>query len=97
MSATFTLPRIPVEYYTLENGLRVVLSEDHSVPVVSIAVYYDVGSRNERQGRTGFAHLFEHMMFQGSENVPKAGHFQYIFNNGGTMIGTTSSERTNYF
>jgi predicted Zn-dependent peptidase len=75
----------------------VVLSEDHSVPVVSVAVYYDVGSRNEREGRTGFAHLFEHMMFQGSENVPKAGHFQYIFNNGGTMNGTTSSERTNYF
>jgi predicted Zn-dependent peptidase len=91
------LPRIPIEQYTLTNGLRVVLSEDHSVPVVSVAVYYDVGSRNEREGRTGFAHLFEHMMFQGSENVPKAGHFQYIFNNGGTMNGTTSSERTNYF
>jgi predicted Zn-dependent peptidase len=65
--------------------------------VVSIAVYYDVGSRNEREGRTGFAHLFEHMMFQGSENVPKAAHFQYIFNAGGTMNGTTSTERTNYF
>ncbi len=95
--STVTLPRIAVERYTLGNGLRVVLSEDHSVPVVSVAVYYDVGSRNEREGRTGFAHLFEHMMFQGSENVPKAGHFQYIFNNGGTMNGTTSSERTNYF
>jgi predicted Zn-dependent peptidase len=95
--STVTLPRIAVERYTLENGLRVVLSEDHSVPVVSVAVYYDVGSRDEREGRTGFAHLFEHMMFQGSENVPKAGHFQFIFNNGGTMNGTTSSERTNYF
>ena len=95
--STVTLPQAPVESYTLGNGLRVVLSEDHSVPVVSVAVYYDVGSRNEREGRTGFAHLFEHMMFQGSENVPKAGHFQYIFNNGGTMNGTTSSERTNYF
>ncbi|MFL6255903.1 MAG: M16 family metallopeptidase [Pyrinomonadaceae bacterium] len=95
--STATLPQAPIEIYTLENGLRVVLSEDHSVPVVSVAVYYDVGSRNEREGRTGFAHLFEHMMFQGSENVPKAGHFQYIFNNGGTMNGTTSSERTNYF
>jgi predicted Zn-dependent peptidase len=95
--STVTLPRIAVERYTLGNGLRVVLSEDHSVPVVSVAVYYDVGSRNEREGRTGFAHLFEHMMFQGSENVPKAGHFQYVFNNGGTMNGTTSSERTNYF
>jgi zinc protease len=95
--STFTLPQTPIEQFTLANGLRVVLSEDHSVPVVSVAVYYDVGSRNEREGRTGFAHLFEHMMFQGSENVPKAGHFQYIFNNGGTMNGTTSSERTNYF
>jgi predicted Zn-dependent peptidase len=95
--STVTLPQVPIERYTLGNGLRVVLSEDHSVPVVSVAVYYDVGSRNEREGRTGFAHLFEHMMFQGSENVPKAGHFQYVFNNGGTMNGTTSSERTNYF
>ena len=97
MSSTFTLPRIPIEQFTLANNLRVVLSEDHSVPVVSVAVYYDVGSRNERTGRTGFAHLFEHMMFQGSENVPKAAHFQYIFNSGGTMNGTTSTERTNYF
>jgi len=94
---TTTLPQIPVEQFTLANGLRVILSEDHAVPVVSVAVYFDVGSRNEREGRTGFAHLFEHMMFQGSENVPKAGHFQYIFNNGGTMNGTTSSERTNYY
>jgi zinc protease len=97
LSSTLTLPSVPFEQFTLPNGLRVVLSEDHAVPVVSVAVYYDVGSRNEREGRTGFAHLFEHMMFQGSENVPKAGHFQYIFNNGGTMNGTTSSERTNYF
>jgi len=97
LSASFTLPHIPIEQFTLENGLRVVLSEDHSVPVVSVCVYYDVGSRNEREGRTGFAHLFEHMMFQGSENVPKAAHFQYIFNSGGTMNGTTSSERTNYY
>jgi predicted Zn-dependent peptidase len=97
LSASFTLPHIPIEQFTLANGLRVVLSEDHSVPVVSVCVYYDVGSRNERTGRTGFAHLFEHMMFQGSENVPKAAHFQYIFNSGGTMNGTTSSERTNYY
>jgi zinc protease len=97
LTPTFTPPRVPVEQFRLENGLRVVLSPDTSVPVVSVAVYYDVGSRNEREGRTGFAHLFEHMMFQGSENVPKAGHFQFIFNNGGTMNGTTSSERTNYY
>jgi zinc protease len=75
----------------------VILNRETSVPVVSVSVYYDVGSRNEPEGRTGFAHLFEHMMFQGSENVPKAAHFQYISNAGGTMNGTTSSERTNYF
>jgi predicted Zn-dependent peptidase len=94
---TFHLPPTPLEVFTLANGLRVVLSPDRAIPVVSVAVYYDVGSRNEREGRTGFAHLFEHMMFQGSENVPKAAHFQYIFNAGGTMNGTTSTERTNYF
>ena len=97
MAETFQLPPTPIEEFTLANGLRVVLSPDHTFPVVSVAVYYDVGSRNEKEGRTGFAHLFEHMMFQGSENVPKAAHFQYIFNAGGTMNGTTSTERTNYF
>ena len=95
--AEFQLPSTPIEEFKLANGLRVVLSPDRAIPVVSIAVYYDVGSRNEKEGRTGFAHLFEHMMFQGSENVPKAAHFQYIFNAGGTMNGTTSTERTNYF
>lgn len=97
MQKTFQVPHTPIKQFSLDNGLRIVLNEDHSVPVVSVAVYYDVGSRNEREGRTGFAHLFEHMMFQGSENVPKAAHFQYISNAGGTMNGTTSSERTNYF
>ena len=87
----------PIQQFSLANGLRIVLCEDHAVPVVSVALYYDVGSRNERVGRTGFAHLFEHMMFQGSENVPKAAHFQYIFNAGGSMNGTTSTERTNYY
>ncbi|HET6976513.1 MAG TPA: pitrilysin family protein [Pyrinomonadaceae bacterium] len=97
MTERFQLPPTPIDEFTLANGLRVVLSPDRAIPVVSIAVYYDVGSRNEKEGRTGFAHLFEHMMFQGSENVPKAAHFQYIFNAGGTMNGTTSTERTNYF
>ncbi|MCV5117132.1 insulinase family protein, partial [Escherichia coli] len=82
---------LEIEEYRLGNGLRVTLNPDPAVPVVAIAVYYDVGSRNERPGRTGFAHLFEHMMFQGSQNVPKAGHFQYIIKAGGTMNGTTSS------
>lgn len=97
MSETFRLPPLEIEEFKLANGLRVVFNPDKAVPVVSIAVYYNVGSRNERDGRTGFAHLFEHMMFQGSANVPKAGHFQHIMKAGGTMNGTTSSERTNYY
>jgi zinc protease len=97
MSHPFQLPDLVLEEYVLDNGLRVVLNPDPAIPVVSLAVYYNVGSRNERADRTGFAHLFEHMMFQGSENVPKAGHFQHIMKAGGTMNGTTSSERTNYY
>lgn len=97
MAKSFKLEPLEIEEFTLANGLRVVMNRDLAVPVVSVAVYYDVGSRNERQGRTGFAHLFEHMMFQGSENVAKAEHFQFIMKAGGTMNGTTSSERTNYY
>ena len=97
MSEELKLVPLDIEQYKLPNGLRIVLNRDDAVPVVALAVYYDVGSRNEREGRTGFAHLFEHMMFQGSENVKKAEHFQYIMKAGGTMNGTTSSERTNYF
>jgi zinc protease len=96
-SLSVKLQPLKIEFYKLQNGLRVVLNPDDSVPVVSVAVFYDVGSRNEKPGKTGFAHLFEHMMFQGSENVGKAEHFQYISKAGGTMNGTTSSERTNYF
>jgi predicted Zn-dependent peptidase len=83
--------------FQLENGLRVVLSRDNLAPVVAIAVYYNVGSRNEVKGRSGFAHLFEHMMFQGSENVPKAGHFKYVENNGGDLNGSTHDDYTNYY
>jgi predicted Zn-dependent peptidase len=97
MSENLKLADLALEQYKLKNGLRVVLNPDTSIPVVSIAVYYDVGSRNEPEGRTGFAHLFEHMMFQGSENVGKAEHFQFVMKAGGTMNGTTSSERTNYY
>jgi len=87
----------PIEQHKLENGLRVVLSVDHSAPVFGLAVTYDVGSRNERPGRTGFAHLFEHMMFQGSENVGKGEHMILVLNNGGGVNGTTNEDRTNYF
>lgn len=83
--------------HELENGLRIILSEDRSAPTYSIAVTYRVGSRDERKGRTGFAHLFEHMMFQGSENVGKGEHFILVLNNGGSMNGTTNADRTNYF
>lgn len=81
----------------LANGLRVITVEDHNAPVIAVNVTYNVGSRDERQGRTGFAHLFEHMMFQGSENVGKSEHFMLVYNNGGTMNGTTNEDRTNYF
>ncbi len=81
----------------LKNGLRVIIAEDHHAPVYSIAVSYNVGSRNERRGRTGFAHLFEHMMFKGSENVGPGEHFTLIFNNGGNMNGTTNKDRTLYY
>ena len=81
----------------LKNGLRVITVEDHSSPVIALDITYNVGSRNERQGRTGFAHLFEHMMFKGSENVGTGEHFYLIFNNGGTMNGTTNEDRTTYF
>lgn len=89
--------RVRFQQYALENGLRVILSEDHSAPTYSICVTYDVGSRDERPGRTGFAHLFEHMMFQGSENVGKGEHFILVLNNGGSANGTTNADRTNYF
>ncbi len=81
----------------LKNGLRVIISEDHSAPVYSIVVQYNVGSRNERKGRTGFAHLFEHMMFKGSENVGQNEHPYLIFMNGGSMNGTTNKDRTMYY
>jgi zinc protease len=81
----------------LKNGLRVITVEDHTAPVIALAITYNVGSRNERKGRTGFAHLFEHMMFKGSENVGTGEHFYLVFNNGGNMNGTTNEDRTNYF
>jgi len=81
----------------LKNGLRVITVEDHSAPVIALTVTYNVGSRDERKGRTGFAHLFEHMMFQGSENVGKGEHFYRVFNNGGEMNGATNEDRTTYF
>ena len=82
---------------TLDNGLRIVMRPDPAVPVVGIALYYDVGSRNEERGKSGFAHLFEHMMFEGSRNVAKTEHFKLIQGWGGQLNGTTSQDRTNYY
>src|ERR671915_175913 len=89
--------RVDFKETTLKNGLRVITVEDHSAPVVAISVTYNVGSRDERKGRTGFAHLFEHMMFKGSENVGPGEHFMQVFTNGGTMNGTTNKDRTLYY
>jgi predicted Zn-dependent peptidase len=89
--------RIPIEQYKLDNGLRIVMSVDHSAPTYGISITYNVGSHNEHAGRTGFAHLFEHMMFEGSENVGKGEHMILVENNGGNMNGTTTEDRTNYF
>ena len=89
--------QVPIRYTTLPNGLRVVISEDHSAPVVTVAVYYRIGFRLEPRGRTGFAHLFEHMMFQGSENVPKPQHVRLVNAYGGVLNGSTNFDYTNYF
>ncbi len=92
-----TPPKVQFTDTRLNNGLRVIISEDHTAPVFSLAVTYNVGSRNERKGRTGFAHLFEHMMFKGSQNVGSGEHFMLVFNNGGSMNGSTNKDRTNYY
>ena len=88
---------IKYEKHTLDNGLEVVLFKDKSLPIVSVNLWYKVGSANEIHGKTGFAHLFEHMMFQGSENVPKEMHFKYIEEAGGNLNGSTSFDKTNYY
>jgi zinc protease len=89
--------RIPVETFHLDNGLLVTLSEDHTAPIVAVNLWYHVGSANEKPGRTGFAHLFEHMLFQGSAHVGSNEHFELIQRAGGTLNGSTWLERTNYF
>jgi zinc protease len=91
------VPSVPIERHRLENGLRVILSRDDRAPVVAVNLWYDVGSKHESPGKTGFAHLFEHMMFQGSEHVAKTEHFSYVQGVGGTLNATTWLDRTNYF
>ncbi len=89
--------KLQLDTFSLANGLKVVLAPDHSTQVVAVNVWYNVGSRNEQVGRTGFAHLFEHMMFQGSANVPKGTHMALIEQAGGSLNGSTADDRTNYF
>ena len=81
----------------LDNGLRLILSEDHTAPVVAVNLWYDVGSRHEEKDRTGFAHLFEHLMFEGSRNVKKGEHFALVQQAGGTLNASTWVDRTNYY
>ncbi len=88
---------VPVEYHKLPNGLRVVLSPDHTSPKVMVAVYYGIGFRIEPKDRTGFAHLFEHLMFQGSQNLGKMEFIKLIQSNGGVLNGSTRFDFTNYF
>ncbi|RZU50103.1 putative Zn-dependent peptidase [Krasilnikovia cinnamomea] len=99
MARTLKIPatKYPIERLTLDNGLRVVLAPDRSAPVVGVAVVYDVGIRSEPQGRTGFAHLFEHLMFQGSENLEKLAHFRHVQGAGGSFNGSTHLDYTDYF
>ncbi len=96
--AGIATPELKFEKYELANGLEVLLSEDHSVPLTSVEIWYHVGAKNEVPGRSGFAHLFEHIMFQGSRNVAEDTYFKYLEGAGATLInGTTDFDRTNYF
>src|SRR6516225_1880291 len=88
---------VPVDYYKLPNGLRVVLSKDTTAPTVVVGVYYHIGFRNEPKNRTGFAHLFEHLMFQGSGNLGKMQFIKLVEGNGGLLNGSTRFDFTNYF
>ena len=88
---------IPIESTTLENGLRVVVSPDRAAPVATVGVYYNIGFRLEPHGRSGFAHLFEHMMFQGSEHAGKMEHIKLINSSGGVLNGSTHYDVTNYY
>ncbi len=91
------IPKIKFTDTTLDNGLRVIISEDHYAPVYAICVSYKVGSKDEHKGRTGFAHLFGHMMFKGSENVGVGELDFLIYTNGGNSNGTTNTDRTSYY
>ncbi|MEY2473609.1 MAG: hypothetical protein QOK28_2938 [Actinomycetota bacterium] len=97
MTAHVLAPSFPIARHTLGNGLKIVVSPDRSSPAVAVAVHYDVGYRSEPEGRTGFAHLFEHLMFEGSESLPKLEHARLVQGNGGQFNGSTTPDFTNYF
>src|SRR3954454_19715293 len=97
MSSHATNLNLDLQRHTLDNGLQVVLHRDASLPLVAVNLWYHVGSKNERPGRTGFAHLFEHMLFQGSANVGTNEHFRYVQQVGGVANGSTWYDRTNYY
>src|SRR5215831_15087225 len=93
-----TLPQIAFEKYTLANGLEVILHEDHRMPEVAVDVWYKTGSRDEAPGHTGFAHLFEHIMFQGTKHIPEDKYFEYLQKAGASSVnGSTAADRTNYY
>jgi zinc protease len=96
-SSLKTQSKIEFREYDLDNGLHIILHKDNTNPIVSVDIWYHVGAKDEENKRTGFAHLFEHMMFQGSKNVGKTQHFSYIQKAGGTLNGSTNQDRTNYF
>jgi zinc protease len=96
-AAVGAVPKLPFEKYTLANGLEVILHEDHSVPVVAVDTWYKVGSADEQRGHTGFAHLFEHIMFMGSQNVPVGEFDKWLEAAGGNNNGSTNNDRTNYY
>ncbi|MBI2777964.1 MAG: insulinase family protein [Chloroflexi bacterium] len=91
------MPHVPIDRHLLPNGLRVILSRDDRAPIVAVNLWYDVGSRHEKPGKTGFAHLFEHLMFEGSAHVAKGEHFSLLQSIGGSLNATTWLDRTNYF
>src|SRR5271169_5550651 len=95
--APLQVPELKFEHYKLDNGLDVILSEDHRLPLVAVNLWYHVGPANETAGRTGFAHLFEHMMFEGSKHVPGNSHIRYMEGAGASDLnGTTDFDRTNF-
>src|SRR5512145_1388152 len=96
-SSDVTPPKLKIETHTLDNGLQIVLAQDTSRPVVNVQVWYRVGSKDERKGRTGFAHLFEHMMFRGSANVGPEEHMRYVREAGGAVNASTDFDRTIYW